>query len=143
MVIEPDNVQNEIYDLVTAERRRQDAKWGEQNHPFTRIDERLSIDTGELSESVIGVREYVDAAANDARLTWLAVALEELLETAEAYMGTLYLEGMPAAERAVRHEAFEKELVQTIAVLVQAFESHRRQRAFLESYLGFLGGKST
>lgn len=143
MVIEPDNVQNEIYDLVTAERRRQDAKWGEQNHPFARSNEELVMDLGDIDGSVERVQEYVDRCLNLRKATWLGIAQEELFETAQAFLATMEVEGIPKMERTRLYEAFEKELVQTIAVLVQAFESCRRQRGVLESYLEYLEGGST
>lgn len=135
MVIEPDDVQNEIYDLVTAERRRQDAMWGEQDLPFARSDEDLTLDLHDIDGSVERVQEYVDSCTDLGRLTFFAITQEELIETAQAFLATLRVEGLSAAERTKCHEAFEKELVQTLAVLVQAFESHRRRRALLESYL--------
>jgi hypothetical protein len=103
-----------LLSLVAAERGRQDARWGEQNHPlgtgspvFMRLAERL--------------RANCDDAAEADEVTWAHIGLEEFFEA--------LAEGYPAA--------FAVEAIQTCAVLIAAVESEiRRDPSLLATLLG-------
>jgi hypothetical protein len=116
---DPDTYGNRVYSEIAAERRRQDTKWGEQNHPDG-TGPRVAF-AGRLC--------YMEDAARDFRLacksasgefpnlkhhgpvTWRHILLEEVFEA--------LAEDDPAALRA--------ELVQSAAVLVQWIEAIDRR----------------
>ena len=94
----------EIFSAITAERARQDAKWGEQNHPDGTGSARLQV----CAEQA---KAQTDAAARDGRLTYLLILAEEVSEAAA--------ETDPALLRA--------ELIQVAAVAVAWIEKIDRQ----------------
>lgn len=99
---------------VSAERVRQDAKWGEQNHPDgTRDDRRLLGDTDLPTWGTICylARMGTDAAARAGTLDYLDVLLEEVAEA--------FSESDPIRVRA--------ELVQVAAVAVAWVEAIDRR----------------
>lgn len=118
----------EIYAAVEAERLRQDAKWGEQNHPD--VDRVLTGRTGGCSVQRMA-EEYgiptpsrakaeCDGASRVGQCTWAHILVEEVAELVEA--ATLAQQGRgPEAD-------VDAELVQTIAVLV-AWREARARRA--------------
>jgi len=57
---------------IGVERRRQDEKWGEQNHP--------DGTSGEWETHANYFRRSADAAAKDGKLTWLHILIEEVYE---------------------------------------------------------------
>lgn len=68
-----------IFDDVAAERKRQDAKWGEQNH--------LSVVVDMLGYSVddeVSAKAQCDLATKMGNLTWGHIACEELAEALNA-----------------------------------------------------------
>lgn len=93
---------------IAAERDRQNAKWGEQNHPsvseassWLMMDERLA-------------KKLCELAAQNGELTWVHIAVEELAEAIDAQ------------DEAARRG----ELVQLAAVITAWVECiDRRQRA--------------
>jgi hypothetical protein len=102
-----------VLDDVSDERKRQDVKWGEQNHPDV-LDSWLddpAPDNVNVTAVMHGVpnadraRTECAAAFTAGRGTWTHVALEELAEAVEA-----------ASLRDTA--ALRTELVQTAAVLV-------------------------
>jgi hypothetical protein len=108
---------------VLEERRKQDKKWGEQNHPDGTGPDVVWIDRGEhLLDSAAEVRDFfrdrTNSNAESEKLTWLDIALEELAEA--------FAESDPLELR--------KELVQAAAVLVAWIEcidrNKRRRRGF-------------
>lgn len=93
-----------VLDEVDAERHRQHAKWGEQGHPSgTDASWRTSADW---------VRQQVEKAAREGRVTFLDILQEEVLE--------VFAETDPARLRA--------ELVQVAAVAVQWIEAIDRRK---------------
>jgi hypothetical protein len=95
-----------VFDEVTAERRRQDDKWGEQNHPDGTggRGRRSSASLAKLA---------CEAAVEAKRLTWRHVLVEEVAE--------VFAENDQAKLRA--------ELVQVAAVAVAWIEAiDRRER---------------
>lgn len=89
---------------VATERARQDARWGEQNHPVGNDTRRV--------EAAEYFRRTCDQAAVDGTCTWALILLEEVYEAISA---------------ATETEA-EEELIQVAAVAVNAVESIRRGR---------------
>lgn len=61
---------------ITAERARQDAKWGQQNHPDGTDDHWLATDNAQVFKNRVEDR----AEAGD--LTWLDILREEVEEAA-------------------------------------------------------------
>jgi len=62
---------------VAAERRRQDERWGEQNHPDG---------TGPThSDQAVLAREECERAADTGHLSWRHILLEEVAEANEAH----------------------------------------------------------
>lgn len=82
-----------VLDEVLEERIRQDAKWGEQNHPN-------GTSVSKFTEVANQMKAVCDAAHKDGTLTWAMILFEEFYEA--------MAEEDPSALR--------KELVQTIAV---------------------------
>lgn len=94
---------------AVQERRRQDLKWGGQNHPNT----RKGILTKDYRQLYMNrVREIYEGAHRSGNLTWMDVLLEEVAEVAEeadlGYSQNLY-----------------EELVQVAAVALQWAEKVR------------------
>lgn len=89
---------------VLGERRRQDAKWGEQNHPDG---------TGRYGDKFAAVeaRKICDAASGDGSLTYRDILREEVAEA--------FAESDPAKLRA--------ELIQVAAVCMQWVEKLDRE----------------
>lgn len=90
---------------VLEERKRQDAKWGEQNHPSGTGGEGLGVDAARA-------RARCDKAAKEGKVTWLHILDEEVREA--------FAEKNPEALRA--------ELVQVAAVAVAWVEYLDRER---------------
>lgn len=118
----------DIYAAIEAERLRQDAKWGEQNHPD--VDRVLTERAGGCSRARMA-EEYgiptpsrakaeCDGAASVGQCTWAHILVEELAELVEA--ATLAQQGRGP------EEDVDTELVQAIAVLV-AWREARARRA--------------
>lgn len=128
-----------IIAAILAERARQDAKWGPQNHPdvdrvltdrpgqtaangvvwpggcdATRMAEEYEIPTATRA------RDACDAAAKRGQCTWAHIFVEELAELVEA--ATLAQQGQGP------EEAVDKELVQVLAVGVAWAEARARRR---------------
>ena len=98
---------NEILMDIVNERHRQDEKWGEQTHPFT----RLSANHHKLlADSWKDANDRVNQDPNQ-EITWDAIALEELHEA--------FAETDPVL---IRREAIE-----TAAVMVALVEDLDRQ----------------
>jgi len=89
---------------IAAERARQDARWGEQNHPD-------GTDGQRWRDAANCARGMAEDAARNGRLTWLDIAREELFEA--------FAETDPAKLRA--------ELVQVAAVAVAWVEAIDRR----------------
>ena len=128
----------DIYAAIEAERLRQDAKWGEQNHPDvdrvltgrgpeasaehpsrggclpSRMAEEYEIPTAARAKTLC------DLAARLGQCTWAHILVEEVAELVEA--ATLAQQGRGP------EEDVDTELVQAIAVLV-AWREARARRA--------------
>jgi hypothetical protein len=103
---------------VLDERERQNAKWGEQNHPDgTGPDVLLAPIGGRAGDAADLARDLCQAAAREGVCTWLAIAREEMFEA--------FAEADPAKLRT--------ELVQSAAVLVQWVEAIDRRSTGLLS----------
>lgn len=90
-----------VFEDIHKERARQDAKWGEQNHPIVSDADRV------FSEGMaIKTRAICDEAAELGVCTWYDIAREEFFEA--------FAESDPAKQR--------KELIECAAVLVAAAE---------------------
>ena len=83
---------DEVLVDIRAERRRQDTKWGEQNHPD--VDQVLMTREGGCSPdrmaaeyqvpSAYQARRQCDIAASRGRVTWAHILIEEVAEALEA-----------------------------------------------------------
>jgi len=96
-----------IFAEIEQERKRQEEKWGEQNHPM--LNEKL-YSPNDCLESLSHFRSYNDYGEHK---NWFAILMEEIYE---AFSET-------------NTERQRKELVQTAAVLVQMIECLDRKRA--------------
>lgn len=90
-----------IFSEITAERQRQDAKWGEQNHPMREED-----DDAFLKSVAYSCRQICDYKSVLQSVTWLDILREEFYEA--------FAESDPARQR--------EELVQVAAVAVEIIE---------------------
>lgn len=94
---------------VEAERTRQDAKWGQQDHPFKRDGKRYDVTLGSRQ-----ARYRCDKRFGEKKGSFADILLEEVYEAIDALDD---------------HEA-RKELVQVAAVAVAAIQAiDRRQGA--------------
>ena len=118
-----------IFDEVNQERVRQDARWGEQNHPD--VDRVLTDRPGACSVARM-CEEYgiphpsrakaeCDGAARIGQCTWAHILVEEIAEAVEAATLAQLGQGPLAALR--------KELVQVAAVAVSWIEAIDRRGA--------------
>ena len=133
-----------IFDRVNQERVRQDAKWGEQNHPDVgRVltdrgpseyrgmtspggcsPARMAEEYGIPTES--RAKANCDGAAKIGQCTWAHIAVEELAEAVHA--ATLAQQGRGSEEEV------DAELVQLAAVVTAWIEARgRRARAEVRS----------
>lgn len=128
-----------IYARIEAERVRQDAKWGEQNHPdVDRVltdrgpstyhgmtspggcsPARMAEEYGIPTES--RAKASCDGAARLGQCTWAHIAVEELAEVIHA--ATLAQQGRGPEEHV------DKELVQLAAVVTAWIEARGRRTA--------------
>lgn len=92
---------------IAAERTRQDQKWGEQNHPNGTGPQHVWVFTGPAEHVATATRDEANHQAQQGKLTWLDIQLEELAEA--------FAEDNPAKLRA--------ELVQVAAVAVAWIEA--------------------
>jgi hypothetical protein len=97
-----------ILDILT-ERNRQDAKWGEQNHPDVHPDLGGRFEPQNRAVYEEGWKALCDKAARSGETNWEYIFQEELAEA------------MHAQSRGDR-AAFREELVQAAAVLVAWIE---------------------
>jgi hypothetical protein len=106
---------------VAAERERQDAKWGEQNHPdgtgcWRRVsggEMRRDNDVADIrAERAIEDKGACDLAAREGRITWRHILREEV---SEAF--------------AEDGDALRVELIQSAAVIVAWIEAIDRRQA--------------
>lgn len=107
-----------VLDLVAAERARQDARWGEQNHPSVPDAREAGDGAAIYACAILGVP---DAAIARGEGTWAHIALEELAETIEA--ATLVAQGKADVSTLAR------ELEQLAAVAVAWREALDRREA--------------
>jgi hypothetical protein len=97
-----------ILEEIQAERKRQDEKWGEQNHPF--VPPNLSNDDViDYVNNSIMARDFCDQEFSAGRGTWNEILNEEYHEAfAEAALGNV--------------KEFREELIQVAAVVVAMIE---------------------
>ncbi|NID14385.1 hypothetical protein HBF32_02775 [Luteibacter yeojuensis] len=101
-----------IISEVRAERSRQDAKWGEQNHPhYTPYGSRC---IGQLIDPAGLVKAVVDGKARDGELSYSDILIEEVAEAVDE-------------ARAGNVSSLRTELVQVAAVAVAWVESIDRR----------------
>lgn len=114
----------DVYREIAQERGRQNAKWGEQNHPNGTGDDVALLHGCELPKPhenvavTMGTLAYIarsvtDSAAKDGYVTFADILLEEV--------GEAFAESDP--------DALRKELVQVAAVAVQWIEKIDRDAA--------------
>ena len=116
-----------IFDEINQERVRQDARWGEQNHPD--VDRVLTERAGgcgvaRMCEKYgiphpIRAQANCDGAAEIGQATWAHILVEEIAEAVEA--ATLAQTGRGS------RAALRKELVQVAAVAVSWIEAIARR----------------
>jgi len=94
-----------IFQEIRQERKRQDEKWGEQNHPMVPGD----FDYGLCKETLDELRHANDSGDKNC---WQYILLEELLEAC--------METDPKKQR--------EEMIQVAAVAVQAIECLDRKK---------------
>lgn len=113
----------DIYREIDTERGRQDAKWGEQNHPMVGQAARRGFVVPQVEASRLllpsagSAREFCDHEHRIGCGTYTSIAVEELAEFVEACV----LHGEASDEA-------REELVQTAAVLVAMIECIDRKR---------------
>lgn len=112
---------------VLAERARQDAKWGEQNHPdVDRVltDRQGGCNTRRMAEeygipTARSARSECNCATDAGQCTWAHIAVEELCEAVEA--------ATDAQQGRKPISALRQELVQLAAVVVAWIEAIDRR----------------
>lgn len=92
-----------ILEEIKEERARQDAKWGEQNHPFTGLSAEYASDLANLA------REQCEQDFYSGEGTWQGILEEEVYEAIEQ-----------AAHK--NAEELRVELIQVAAVVVAMIE---------------------
>lgn len=103
----PPSYRQHLFNLINEERKRQDAKWGEQNWP-----DGTGVH-GEFEDMAVkGVQLINDRLQASGDITWRHILREELVE---AYAET-------------DSDRLEEELIQCAAVIVNWLESRERQR---------------
>ncbi len=73
-----------VFEDVSAERARQDAKWGEQNHPQIIWHAIISEEVGELAQELLRTAEYtrpVDLKLVRAELVQVAASAVAAIES--------------------------------------------------------------
>jgi hypothetical protein len=105
-------IRADIFAEIHAERERQDAKWGEQNHPIMEDDE------AKFSKFIAPkVKEICDMAAELGENTWFKILREEFFEA--------------FAEDTAEGQRYE--LVQVAAVVVSMIECIDRNASKIKS----------
>jgi hypothetical protein len=113
-----------IFEEVSAERDRQDDRWGEQNHPMVGQAARRGFVVPQVEASRLllpsagSAREFCDHEHRIGCGTYTSIAVEEIAEFVEACV----LHGETSDEA-------RKELVQATAVLVAMLETIDRRRS--------------
>ena len=98
------------------ERRRQDDKWGRQDHPFFSYFGGLQRTDNKLYETLEATYKWKNQVACSERgeVGWDTILLEEVFEA--------------LAKAGVDDVEYEKELVQVIAVAMHMIEANQRRR---------------
>jgi hypothetical protein len=96
-----------IFEEITAERRRQNEKWGEQNHSMNGINGL----NGEFERALQRALEQCRKRCETKLISWYDILMEEVCEA--------FLER--------EHEKQREEMVQVAAVAVQIIEYLDRQ----------------
>lgn len=118
-----------IFDEIDAERQKQDAKWGEQDHPMVPPDVAREAEAHFAMPSlyacaVLGIeepgraREVCDREHKAGRGSYTHILVEEVAEFVEA-----------CVEHGETSDEARAELVQTVAVGVAMIEALDRKRA--------------
>ena len=113
-----------MYDEIAAERQRQDAKWGEKNHPSACpvLTGRMRLDPDRLCE------EY--EIPTEARAKWLCQTHSKRGDVSWPHIAVEEMSEAVAAFADGAEENGRGELVQLAAVIVQWIECiDRRERA--------------
>lgn len=101
-----------IFNEIRTERQKQEAKWGEQNHPIldpiliNRNAQRMCEEYEIPTES--RARQMVEIHAERGDLTYMHILMEEISEAASCGSNT---------------EELRKELIQSASILVAMIES--------------------
>lgn len=107
---------------VNAERVRQDAKWGEQNHPD--VDPDMAEYTPAIVANFYGIptaeraKELCDTAAKEEGCTWAHILVEEVAEAVDAAC---------QVRQGVDIDALRNEILQVAAVAVSWVEAIDRR----------------
>lgn len=115
-------VELETLGEVLAERLRQHAKWGEQNHPNVLVNQGAPFTVAHIFRELriptaVEARSACQAAARNGTVTWADIALEEFSEAIEtAAFANHY--GIKSGQRLKQLEDLRGELIQTAAVLI-------------------------
>lgn len=108
-------------ELILNERKRQDEKWGEQNHPDLYTDPS-TVATADEHAWLLGVptarlaRKHCDVAFHEGRPNWAMILIEEVAEVIEA------------AANGVDKD-IDEELIQVAAVAVSWYEARQRRKS--------------
>ena len=111
-------------DAVIAERQRQDAKWGEQNHPMVPSEHRDSPSACSYASAILGVpsasnaRDACEWSHRASQGTYAHILVEEVAEFVEACV----IHGETSDEA-------RAEMVQVAAVALAMLECIDRKRA--------------
>lgn len=103
-----------IFDEIDAERVRQDAKWGEQNHPMVPEGFPLAVARSVTADA----RRVCDLSAQVGKIAYTSILAEEHCEFIEA-----------CVEHGETSDEARTELVQAVAVGVAMLEAIDRKRA--------------
>lgn len=119
---------DEIFAAIAAERARQDARWGEQNHDsvWGVVARHLVRPTEEMAEhygvpTAAAAKAACERAARGGHIAWADILVEEVAEAIEAAVLEQHDE--------VAYEDVDRELVQIAAVCVSWMEARARRRA--------------
>lgn len=112
-------MKKEIIEKIIKERKRQDEKWGIQDHPSITEIEGVNLSEYYDIPSMLEAQKTCDQQSENKELTWTDILLEEFCEVVEA----------------PNEELRKTELVEVISVAIAWYESIERKQKIVKDKL--------